>query len=128
MPAVLYDGACPLCLREIAFYRRLRGAERLRWIDLSERAGESSVCGVTVRDALKRFHVIMPDGRARTGAAGFVEIWRHLPAFRPLAWLFGNRVGLRLLEAGYSGFLKLRPRLQRLAARRLTTFPPSRKT
>lgn len=28
---VFYDGSCPLCSREIAHYRRLRGAESLKW-------------------------------------------------------------------------------------------------
>jgi len=127
-PTVLYDGGCPLCIREITFYRRLAGAEGLDWIDVSEHAGEGSVCGVSAREALARFHVVMPGGEARIGAAGFVEIWRHLPAFRPLAWAFGNQVGLWLLERAYSAFLKIRPWMQRMVAWRLTTSPPSPKT
>ena len=30
-----YDGACPLCAREIAFYRNLKGASDIRWTDVS---------------------------------------------------------------------------------------------
>lgn len=33
--SVFYDGDCPLCQREIAFYRRRSGAERIRWIDVA---------------------------------------------------------------------------------------------
>ena len=33
---VFYDGACPLCDREISFYKRRRGAEGVRWIVMKE--------------------------------------------------------------------------------------------
>lgn len=32
---VYFDGACPVCSREIATYRRAQGAEALRFIDVS---------------------------------------------------------------------------------------------
>ena len=31
---VLYDGACPVCSREIAHYRRRKGSERINWVDI----------------------------------------------------------------------------------------------
>jgi len=33
---VFYDGACPLCRREIAFYQRLDRAQRLVWRDVAK--------------------------------------------------------------------------------------------
>ena len=33
---IYYDGSCPLCRREIAFYRRLRATMRLDWVDVSQ--------------------------------------------------------------------------------------------
>ena len=30
---VFYDGACPLCNREISFYKRQRGFVRLNWLE-----------------------------------------------------------------------------------------------
>ena len=32
---VYYDGACPLCRREIGFYRDCRGAEAVAWVDIA---------------------------------------------------------------------------------------------
>ena len=117
-PTVLYDGACPLCVREIAFYRRLRGADRLEWRDISTAPEGVEVCGVDSASAKARFHVIMPDGTPRVGAAGFIEIWKHLSAFRWLGWLTDNAPSRWLLDRGYDLFLRVRPRLQRFVARR----------
>ena len=43
---IYYDGSCPLCRREIAFYRRQPGSERLDWMDVSAGAGlgEGACC------------------------------------------------------------------------------------
>ena len=39
-PMVFYDGGCPLCRREIAHYRRIDSAERLRWVDALNEPGD----------------------------------------------------------------------------------------
>ena len=118
-PTVLYDGACPLCVREIAFYRRLRGPARLQWRDISTAPDGVAVCGVNAASAKARFHVVMPDGTPRVGAAGFIEIWKHLRAFRWLGWLTDNAPSRWVLDRGYDLFLRVRPRLQRFVARRV---------
>lgn len=117
-PAVLYDGACPLCVREIGFYRRRRGADRLEWRDISTAPDGVQVCGVDAATAKARFHVVMPDGTPRAGAAGFIEIWKRLSAFRWLGWSLDNRLGRFVLDRAYSAFLHVRPRLQRFVGRR----------
>lgn len=113
---VYYDGACPLCRREIGFYRRSRGAESIAWVDVTA-ANQASIAPDLRRDdALARFHVRLPDGRLQSGASGFGALWAALPAYR---WL-GRMVRLPLvqpiLETAYTGFLKIRPGMQRVAA------------
>lgn len=113
---VLYDGACPLCRREIGVYQRSAGAGAIRWQDVSV-PGTEPGC-ITREDALRRFHVIDGEGRIRSGADAFITLWLSLPRWRwigrlaslpPLPWL---------LERAYRGFLRVRPSIQRLAARR----------
>ena len=115
--SVYYDGACPLCRAEIAYYRRCRGAEAISFVDVSTTApGE----GLTCRQALARFHVREADGRLLSGAAAFARLWRALPRWRWLGRVLATPLLLPLAEAAYRGFLPLRPRLARLLHSRTT--------
>ncbi len=113
---VFYDGACPLCRREIAFYQRRRGAAQIHWQDISRMPEGEVAPGLSRCAALTRFHVLLPDGRRLSGGPAFAAVWRVLPAFRPLGWAFGFKVTGWLADRAYDGFLRLRPRLQRLFA------------
>lgn len=107
---VLYDGQCPLCSREIAHYRRRRGADGIEWLDVTCSDTDPAPLGVTREAALARFHVRDTRGIWRTGAAGFVLLWSGLPAYR---WLARLVTALRLLPAmewGYTRFLRWRSR------------------
>jgi predicted DCC family thiol-disulfide oxidoreductase YuxK len=106
---VYFDGDCPVCSKEIAHYRRQRGAEAIAWVDAS-RCDEAALGpGIDRAMALRRFHVRAADGSLASGAAGFVAIWRRLPAFAWLATLASFPPVLAVLEAGYGLFLRVRP-------------------
>lgn len=112
---IYYDGSCPLCRREIAFYRRLRGAERLCWLDVS--AGELLGDGLSCAAAMRRFHVRDAQGRLFSGGAAFARLWRSLPRWRLAGWLLAWPPMSWFLELAYRAFLPLRPSLQRLVRR-----------
>jgi predicted DCC family thiol-disulfide oxidoreductase YuxK len=82
---VFFDGACPLCSREIRHYRSLRGADHLVWIDISTDDRMLAVHGLERQEAMERFHVLDASGAWQIGARGFIELWSHLPAYRWLA-------------------------------------------
>ena len=108
MLTVWYDGGCPICAREIGFYRRRRGADAIRWVDL--RGGDSSLPpGIDRQAALNRFTVQAGDGTLLDGAPAFRALWAALPAMRWLAVLTRPRPMRRLLDLGYAAFLRFRP-------------------
>lgn len=107
---VWYDGACPLCLREIALVQRLDRRGRIQFEDISN--GEPANCPVDRSDLLARFHARDGD-RIVSGAEAFAAMWRQIPLLRPLGELARLPPVLWLLERAYRAFLKLRPRLQR---------------
>ena len=114
MTSVLYDGACPICAKEINLYRGQAGAELVRWLDVSRLEEREIPLGLSRGEVLTRFHVIGDDGSIKTGAAAFVALWTVLPKFQRVARMVDNPPLLFLLEIGYTLFLRFRPLLQRL--------------
>jgi predicted DCC family thiol-disulfide oxidoreductase YuxK len=108
---VWYDGACPLCIREIALMRRLDRARAIEFVDVT---GADASCPRDPAVLLARFHA-REDGVLLEGAAAFAAMWRAIPLLRPLGLIARNRLILRGLEWAYVRFLRLRPTLQRLA-------------
>jgi predicted DCC family thiol-disulfide oxidoreductase YuxK len=86
-PVVFYDGACPLCRREIAHYRRIDRVQRLHWVDAATEAKILSAHGLDPERAMAELHVLDGNGRWQRGVDAFLVIWSHLPAYRWLARL-----------------------------------------
>ena len=109
---VLYDGACPLCRREISVYRGLTSSQPVSWCDVNQPHTTLPDQGERA-DYLARFHVQLGDGTLLSGAAAFVALWSVLPGWRWLARL-GKLPGmLPIMEWAYCKFLRFRPTLQR---------------
>lgn len=116
-PTLYYDGACPVCVREVAMYRREPGAEALHWVDVAACDCADLGTDLTRQQAMARLHLRQPDGQLASGAAAFVALWRSLPRWAWLGRLFGTRPALALLEAAYRLFLAMRPLWRRADAR-----------
>ena len=113
---VLYDGACPLCRREIGIYRNLQSDTPVCFADVSD-AAVPLPARATRQQLLARFHVQRHDGELLSGAQAFLALWSVLPGWRWLA-LAGRLPGaVWLMERAYRLFLCGRPALQRWASR-----------
>jgi predicted DCC family thiol-disulfide oxidoreductase YuxK len=113
---VLYDGACPLCRREISLYRGLRSTAPLCFADVNDTTLPLPP-GTTREQLLARFHVLGRSGELLSGAQAFLALWAALPGWRWLA-LAGRLPGAAwVLERTYRLFLRGRPSLQRWAFR-----------
>jgi predicted DCC family thiol-disulfide oxidoreductase YuxK len=110
---VFFDGKCPLCTREISFYRGQRGAEDINWVDVTKASLDNLPSGLTRKDALARFHVLTTEGELVSGGNAFSSLWLSLPAFQWAGKLFKISFLALLLERAYKIFLPCRPLLQR---------------
>ena len=116
---VLYDGACPLCRREISVYRKLQPTHADVPVCFTDISDETVPLphGKARAQLLARFHVQRPDGQLVSGAEAFLALWSVLPGWRWLA-VAGRLPGVAwLMERAYLFFLRWRPALQRWASR-----------
>ena len=105
---VYYDGACPVCSREIAMYQRQPGGETLRWVDVTRCDPTDLGRDLSREAALARLHLRRADGTLVSGAAAFTTLWQSLPRWAWLGRLLNNRPTLAVLEIGYRVFLRVR--------------------
>lgn len=93
-PVVFFDGACPLCSREIAHYRRIDKTQRLHWVDAYNQQDVLAGYGLDLQRAMAELHVLDDSGHWHRGVDAFIVIWDHLPGYRWLARLI-SITGLR---------------------------------
>ena len=108
---VLYDGGCPLCLREVSFLRRRDRGKRLAFVDVdaADYAPEAWA-GISYRQAMARIHAIRRDGTVLVNVAVFREADRliglgwlyphHWPLVRPLVNRLYDSAAKRLQLTG----------------------------
>lgn len=108
---VWYDGACPLCVAEIALMRRLAPPHAVRFVAIQ--SGET--CPLAPEDLLARFHAQERGQPVVSGAAAFAALWRAIPILSPLGAVARVPAILWMLERAYRLFLRVRPMLQRCA-------------
>jgi predicted DCC family thiol-disulfide oxidoreductase YuxK len=107
---VYYDGACPMCVREISMLRRLDRAGRIRFVDIAAPGFDAEAVGVGHEALMARIHGRLPDGTLIDG----VEVFRRLytsVGFGPAVALTRLPGVAQLLDAAYAGFARRRLRL-----------------
>lgn len=80
---VFFDGACPLCLREINLLRRRDKLKRIEFTDLSAAEFNPAPLGLTMEELLAAIHGRLPDGTIISG----VEVFRRMYGAIGFGWL-----------------------------------------
>ena len=109
---VFYDGSCPLCAREIKFYQRQTDANKISWVDVYSNAFENESHGLNRKIAIKRFHVVLSNGKLLSGAHAFIRLWLSLENFYFFGRLLNTKITIFILEKLYVLFLRFRPPIQ----------------
>jgi predicted DCC family thiol-disulfide oxidoreductase YuxK len=107
---VFFDGACPICAREISLMRRLDRHGRLALCDFSAPKYDAASTGLAVADLSGVIHARWADGTVITGVDVFRAMWEavglrflaklsrlsflDLLAVKAYAWFTRNRLWL----------------------------------
>ncbi|MDX2096333.1 MAG: DUF393 domain-containing protein [Leptolyngbyaceae cyanobacterium bins.59] len=83
---LLYDGACPLCLREVNFLQRRDGGRGLvAFVDIAEESyAPEEHGGVDFETAMGRIHAVLPDGTVIKN----IEVFRQVYEVLGMGWVY----------------------------------------
>ena len=83
---LLYDGQCPLCLREVNFLnRRDAGRGLVAFVDIAdEDYTPEAHGGVDFETAMGRIHAVLPDGTVLKN----VEVFRRVYEILGMGWIY----------------------------------------
>uniref|UniRef100_A0A7S0WLG8 Thiol-disulfide oxidoreductase DCC n=1 Tax=Chlamydomonas leiostraca TaxID=1034604 RepID=A0A7S0WLG8_9CHLO len=106
---MLYDGECPLCMREVNFLRSKDGGRGLvDFVDIASPAySPADNAGITYQQAMERIHAIEADGRVVTN----IEVFRRVYEVIGLGWVYAitsNPTVEKLANAVYGVWAKYR--------------------
>lgn len=107
---VFYDGACPLCMREIRMLMRKDRASRIVFTDISAPSFEAERYGVTMDTLMARIHGRRADGTWIEGVEVFRGLYRAV-GFKRLVALSRAPGISQLLGLAYRVFARNRLRL-----------------
>lgn len=81
---LIYNGACPICSREVRQYRAQaeRHGVAMRFDDLAE--ADLTAYGLTADEAARRLYLVK-NGQLFSGYEATLVLWSELPATRALA-------------------------------------------
>ncbi len=83
---LLYDGACPLCVREVNFLKK-RDADRglVAFVDIADDDyNPEANGGIDFETAMGRIHAILPDGTIVKN----VEVFRRVYEILGIGWIY----------------------------------------
>ncbi|AQS39679.1 Protein of unknown function, DUF393 [Shewanella psychrophila] len=106
---VLYDGACPRCIKDRDNYLRIAGryADGVSWFDITDQDDQLKVWGIEPDKALIKLHVIIGEyehvdkPRVVSELDAYIVLMRRVPLLKPLSWLMGLKLVRPLLSSLY---------------------------
>jgi predicted DCC family thiol-disulfide oxidoreductase YuxK len=109
---IYFDGSCPLCRNEIAYYKSCGGKDRLAFVDVSGPGAARLAPDLDRTSAMKRFHVRRSDGKIVSGAMAFATVWQQIPQWRWAGRIFALPGPRHVADLAYLFYLRYRPGLQ----------------
>ena len=110
---VYFDGLCHLCSREIEHYKKMKGSERINFVDITGPSFDSKLEGLDPIEVHRNLHAKDSEGRIYKGVDTFILIWSQLEALKKFVPFASRKPIKSLMESMYFVFVRIRPLLPR---------------
>ena len=110
---VYFDGLCVVCSKEIEQYKKMKGAEKINFIDIADPSFDCALEGLDPFAINKELHSKDAEGKIHVGVDTFILIWSNIDKLNWLAKLAQTSIVNFILQKNYILFTKIRPYLPR---------------
>jgi predicted DCC family thiol-disulfide oxidoreductase YuxK len=107
---VFYDGSCPICRREIKYYKNRDEHGRLSLVDITDPSFVAGDFGLDPEAVNRELYVCTADGNVYTAVEGFRKIWQAV-GLEPLAMISRLPILSQSMDIGYRLFARYRQQL-----------------
>ena len=105
---ILYDGGCPLCLREVRFLKSRDRLKKLNFVDIdSSDYDPSANKNISYRESMKTIHAITNEGDVIRN----LEVFRRAYSIIGLGWIYSPTkwpILVKIFDSIYSIWAKYR--------------------
>ena len=105
---VFYDDRCPLCTREIEYYKKITPPSTINWYGISKHEETLKKHGISLIESLKLLHATNQEGKMKIGVDAFILIWQNLPRWNWLATVIKLPIIYQISGALYAFFAERR--------------------
>lgn len=105
---VFYDGACPVCVKEMHQYQRFEKSGQIIWFDITGQEDWLLERNIDPEAALLELHVLTPEGEVVKGVDAFILLWQRAPLLRPVAWIASLPLLKGFIKHSYGWFTRRR--------------------
>lgn len=123
LPAVVYDGECPFCLKQIARIKRRDCNGAFEYVSRQTDGIELRFPKLAEGDFDSGMRLVHSDQSISVGADAVYEIARRLHGWRRLAWLYRVPIIQGVLRGVYGWIAKNRYRLAKTCERGTCELP-----
>ncbi|WP_034833642.1 thiol-disulfide oxidoreductase DCC family protein [Endozoicomonas numazuensis] len=105
---VLYDGLCPLCVKEVSRWQNARFRSEVEWFDITGQEKLLEEWGIDPQKALLELHTLTDDGRVYTSIDSYALLLKQLSAWAWLGWIMSLPGLKQFLKWTYDWMTKVR--------------------
>jgi predicted DCC family thiol-disulfide oxidoreductase YuxK len=115
-PAIIFDGECRFCQWSVDRIRALAEEGQFDYIPRQQPGLDERFPILANSDFNTGLRLIHPDGTVHVGADGVYEIYRRIPPYHLVAWIYRLPLVKQLFRLGYALVARNRHRFGRLSA------------
>tara|TARA_B100000900_G_scaffold231147_1_gene196277 strand:+ start:702 stop:1049 length:348 start_codon:yes stop_codon:yes gene_type:complete len=96
---VYFNNSCKICKAEIDLYKKEKINE-INWVDITNNTQAKIETKKNFKELLRRLHV-EKDGEIFSGAKAFLLVWKNIPKYKFLYFIFRLPIIFQIFLIGY---------------------------